>query len=105
MVASVEIRKFELISFIANLQKEESLIAIEKTVKKLKPAKKLKPSKISAEKVEYFRRPFTKNLTLNQLASAQNWQPIDEKEMDAIIKSLDIQEPIEQLLADLKALR
>ncbi len=108
MTGNVEARKIELISFIANLHQEESISNIEKVVKKLKSSKyknqEFKTTRVSDADVAYFKRPWRKSITPDELAREQNWQPIDEKEMDAIVKRMDIQEPIEQLLADLKAL-
>lgn len=105
MVANIEARKIDLIAFIATLQQEESVIAIEKTVKKLKPykLKKQKQTSIVSEAdIAYFKRPKPFNITPDELAKAQNWKHTDAKEMSAIVKRMDIQEPIELLLAQLK---
>ena len=109
MTANIETRKFEVISFITSLKKEETLTAFEKIIKKSQPKKSLKKPKpapfiLSEAEVEYLKRPIRKTITADELALEQNWKRIDEKEMDAIVERLDIQEPIEQLLAEFKAL-
>lgn len=104
MVANFEARKIDLIAFIAALQQEESVIAIEKTVKKLKPYKLKKQkntSVVSETDIAYFKRPIPFTITPDELARTQNWKHTDVKEMKAIAKRINIQEPIELLLSQL----
>lgn len=42
------------------------------------------------------------NVTVEDLIKEQNWQPIDENKIDAISNRLNIKEPIELLLSQLK---
>lgn len=101
MVTNIESRKVELIAFIALLQQEEAISAIEKTVQEVKSTKKQKQQIVSEAEVQYFKRPIRENVTVEELIQEQNWQPIDENKMDAIAKRLNIQEPIELLLSQL----
>ena len=105
MVTNIESRKVELIAFIALLQQEEAISVIEKTVQEVKSFKKQKHEQqmVSEAEVQYFKRPIRENVTVEELIQEQNWQPINEKKMDAIAKRLNIQEPIELLLSQLKA--
>ncbi len=104
MVTNIESRKVELIAFIVMLQQEEAISAIEKIVQEVKSSKKQKHEQqmVSEAEVQYFKRPIRENVTVEELIQEQNWQPIDENKMDAIVKRLDIQEPIELLLSQLK---
>jgi hypothetical protein len=38
---------------------------------------------------------------VEEMKREQNWKPIDREEWDRLVKDLDIQEPIEELLAPL----
>jgi hypothetical protein len=119
MVTNLETRKLALITFIATLQQEEAMIAFEQLlhefVKKTRQSKskvpktdiehvaKIKPkSKVSKTDIEYFKRPMRADVNVNDLAKEQNWQPIDEKKMDALVQQMAITEPIEFLMAQLK---
>ncbi|MEN9612909.1 MAG: hypothetical protein RLZZ628_3723 [Bacteroidota bacterium] len=119
MVTNLETRKLALITFIATLQQEEAMIAFEqlldefvqkartsqsKAIKtKVEHSTKIKPkSKISKTDLEYFKRPMRADVNVDDLAKEQNWQPIDEKKMDALVQQMAITEPIELLLAQLK---
>ncbi len=105
MTTNIETRKIELIAFIASLQHEEAVNALEKIVKKLKPKtykrEKSESSFVSDSDIEFFKRPIRKTITADEIALEQNWQPIDEKEMAEIVRRMDIQEPIELLLSQL----
>ena len=101
MITNIESRKVELIAFIALLQQEEAISAIEKIVQQFKSSKKLHQHIVSEAEVQYFKRPIRENVTAEELIREQNWQPIDESKMDAIAKRLDIKEPIELLLSQL----
>ena len=101
MVTNIESRKVELIAFIALLQQEEAISAIEKIVQHFKSSKKQYQHLVSEAEVQYFKRPIRENVIVEDLIQEQNWQPIDENKMDAISKRLDIQEPIELLLSQL----
>ncbi len=103
MITNIESRKVELIAFIALLQQEEAIIAIEKTVQQFKSSKKQYQHIVSEEEVQYFKRPIRENVTVDDLIREQNWQPIDENKMEAIVKRLDIKEPIELLLSQLNS--
>ena len=109
MTANIETRKFEVISFITSLKKEETLEAFEKIIKKSKPKKNLNQQEsnnsfLSEAEVQYLKRPIRKTVTADELVIEQNWEGIDEKEMDAVAERINIQEPIEQFLAEFKAL-
>jgi transcriptional regulator of NAD metabolism len=103
MLFNIESRKIELIAFIALLQQEEAINAIEKIVQQYKFYGKTEPNLhiVSESDVEYFKRPIRESITVDDLVREQNWKPIDEAKMDALVKKMDIQEPIELLMAQL----
>ncbi|MBK8568263.1 MAG: hypothetical protein IPN76_34395 [Saprospiraceae bacterium] len=47
-------------------------------------------------------KPLRKDLTLHQLLEEQHFKGFDRKELDKLAKEINIQEPIEELLAMLK---
>ena len=106
MVTNIESRKVQLISFIASLQHEEVISAFENIAQQFKlPKYKITESQLSTvskEDIAYFNRPIRKSISIEELVFEQKWQPIDENEMNDIVKKLDIQEPIELLISQLK---
>lgn len=54
-----------------------------------------------SEMLKKIARPMRKKLDLDELKREQNWKPINRAEFDRLVKELDIQEPLEQLLADI----
>jgi hypothetical protein len=102
MVANIESRKVKLIAFIAALQQEDALNALENMIQQFQFATKPKSTTtLSKAELTHFKRPIRENITVEELVKEQNWQPIDEQKMDAIVKKMDIKEPIELLMAQL----
>ncbi len=103
MGINIETRKVELIAFIAQLQQEEAISAIEKAVKQYTRYKnpEYEHQLVSETNVQYFKRPIRDNISIEDLVREQNWKPIDEAKMDAIAQKMDIKEPIELLMAQL----
>jgi hypothetical protein len=60
-----------------------------------------RPSEKQLELLEKLAKPIRKNLDIEELIKEQNWKPINREEFDRLVKELDIQEPIEQLIADI----
>lgn len=46
-------------------------------------------------------KPMKKTLDVEEMIREQNWKPVDLEEWHRLVEELDIQEPIEQLLAQL----
>lgn len=90
-------QKIELIIEISKLRKEESLQQVKHLVEYLEK----RPSKKQSEMLKKLAKPMRKKLDLEELKREKNWKPIDRKEFDRLVKELDIQEPLEQLLADI----
>ena len=99
---NIESRKMELISFIITLQKEDAVAAFERMVKRVK---KVEPStEISQNNgidLAHFARPIRQNITIEELMAEQHFTVFDRAGFDQIVKNMDIQEPIEELLAQL----
>ena len=91
MVTALENRKQQLIQDILKLEKEEDVSKIEAQVKEIQSSDDF-ISKI---------KPTRKGVTLEQLIEEQNYTPIKREEFFAKTKALDIQEPLEDLLAQL----
>ncbi len=99
---NIESRKMELISFIITLQKEDAVAAFERMVKRVK--KVVPPTEIAQDKaidLSYFARPIRKNITIEELMAEQQFTVFDRAGFDQLVKNMDIQEPIEELLAQL----
>jgi hypothetical protein len=103
MVASLESRKVKLIAFIAALQQEEAMNVLENTIQQLNFNKPKGLAAVTEAELAHFQRPIRAHVTVDDLANEQNWQPIDESKMAAIVKRLDIKEPIELLMSQLKS--
>ena len=103
MVANLESRKVKLIAFIAALQQEETMNVFENIIHQLHFNKSKGLATLTKAELTHFKRPIREHITVDDLANEQNWQPIDESKMDAIVKKLDIKEPIELLMSQLKS--
>ena len=86
-----------LIVEITHLDDEKSLRRIAEVIGE----EKKRPTEKQLETLEKLAKPMRKKLDLEELKREQNWKPIDRKEFDRLVKELDIQEPLEQLLADI----
>lgn len=89
--------KMNLIVEITHLDDEKSLRRIAEVIGE----EKKRPTEKQLETLEKLAKPMRKKLDLEELKREQNWKPIDRKEFDRLVKELDIQEPLEQLLADI----
>jgi hypothetical protein len=90
-------RKMNLIVRISKLDKEESVRQVENVVDIVEQH----PTEKQLEMLEKLAKPMRKKLNLEELKREQNWKPINRAEFDRLVKELDIQEPLEQLLADI----
>ncbi len=90
-------RKINLIVEITHLDNEESVRQIEDAVGKIKK----RPTENQLEMLKKLAKPIRKKVDLEELKRKQNWKPIDREEFDRLVREIDIQEPLEQLLADI----
>jgi hypothetical protein len=95
VTTNIENRKKTLINFINTLQQEQAVAAFERIMKyvKVKSSKK--------EDLTHFSRPIRDNITIEEFKQEQQFTVFDRKGFDQIVKKMDIQEPIEELLAQL----
>ena len=105
MVATnIENRKLKLISFIITLQQEDAVATFEQIVprvkKMVKPTKKMR---VNGLDLAHFARPIRETITIEELMQEQQFTVFDREGFDQIVKNMDIQEPIEELLAQLTA--
>jgi hypothetical protein len=94
---TLEILKQNLNFRITKIDKEESLRQIEKVIDLVEHS----PNKKQSDILKKLAKPMRQKLDLEELKREQNWKPIDRKEFDRLVMELDIQEPLEQLLADI----
>jgi hypothetical protein len=94
---SLEVLKQNLNFRISKIDKEESLREIERAIDIVEHI----PTKKQSEMLKKLTKPMRKKLDLEELKREQNWKPIDRKEFDRLVKEIDIQESLEQLLADI----
>ena len=97
MSTTLEKRKANLIVRISKLDKEESVEQVEAVVNSIDDHLTLK----QREMLKKVAKPIREKLNIAELKKEQNWKPIDRKEFDRLVKEIDIQEPIEQLIADI----
>ncbi len=90
-------QKINLIVEISKLDKLESIQLVKKFVSNLKKNNTNKQIQMLKE----LSKPIKEKTDIEELIREQNWKPIDRKEFDRLVKELDIQEPLEQLLADI----
>ena len=89
--------KIDLIVHITKLNDEDSARQIKDFVVDLET----RPTKKQLEMLRKMAKPMRKKLDIEELKREQNWKPIDRDEFDRLIKEIDIQEPLEQLIADI----
>ena len=86
-----------LIIQISTLDNDESLRRMENVADSLKnPA-----TDGQLELVKKLAKPMRKKTDIDELIKEQNWKPVNPEEFDRLIKEIDIQEPLEQLIADI----
>ncbi len=91
-------RKINLIVRISKLDREEAVRKIEETVNFVEHQPTAKQSEMLKKLAA---RPMREKTDVNELIREQNWQPIDRKKFDNLIREIDIQEPLYQLIADI----
>jgi hypothetical protein len=100
-IKNIENRKMELISFIITLQQEEAVAAFERIVKRVKKVAEPVIEQKNELDLAHFARPIRKSITIEELMQEQQFTVFDRAGFDQIVKNMDIQEPIEELLAQL----
>lgn len=89
MTLNLDTRKANLIATINAVNSEEELRDIEKYVK---------IRRLTVEHGDIF-KGMRKTISVEELKKEQNYQGIDREKFDKLVAELDIQEPIEELLA------
>ena len=89
MNMTVETKKYKLIEKITSLKDEEVLNKLDLVIDEYS-----RGNFILMEIV----KPIREKLDIEQLKKEQNYQGFDKDEVDQLIKEIDIQEPIEELL-------
>ena len=87
---NLEARKYNLISKITHIQNEVDIARLEVVFKNIEG---------KSELLKKLAKPMRKKLDVNELVKEQGFKGVDRQKFDAIIKELDIKEPIEKLIA------
>ncbi len=93
----LEAKKQNLIVRILKLDNEETVQKVAEFVELVENS----PTEKQLEMLKTLAKPMRKKLDLEELKREQNWKPIDRKEFDRLVSEIDIQEPLEQLIADI----
>ncbi|CAN5246824.1 hypothetical protein BH20ACI1_BH20ACI1_15020 [soil metagenome] len=89
--------KLDLIVRISKLDDKDSVRQVKNTVDFVEK----RPTEKQLEMLKKLVKPIKKKIDLEELKREQNWKPIDREEFDRLVREIDIQEPLEQLLADI----
>jgi len=89
---TLEARKYKLISQITSLKDEAEVTRLEVVFKNLTAGNDL---------LQKLAKPMRKRLDIDELVKEQGFKGVDRKKFDALIAELDVQEPIEELLASI----
>ncbi|MCC6724638.1 MAG: hypothetical protein IT258_09015 [Saprospiraceae bacterium] len=87
---TLEARKYKLISQITSLKDEAEIARLEVVFKNLTAGDEL---------LRKLAKPMRKHLKVEELVKEQGFKGVDRKKFDALIAAIDVQEPIEELLA------
>lgn len=86
---TVETKKYKLIEKITSLQDEEVLNKLELVLNEYSRGNLILMDIV---------KPIREKLDIEQLKKEQNYQGFDKEEVDRLIKEIDLQEPIEELI-------
>ena len=87
---TLEARKYKLISQITSLKDEAEIARLEVVFKNLTAGDEL---------LRKLAKPMRKHLKVEELVKEQGFKGVDRRKFDALIAAIDVQEPIEELLA------
>jgi len=90
MTKNIDSKKIKLIEKIASINSEEELDQLVKYIKLVR---------LNSVHGESIFKSVKKSISVDELKQEQNFKGIDREEFDVLVKELDIQEPIEELLA------
>ncbi len=91
-------RKYELISQVMQIEKEQNVRLIEDFFSKLFY------KSINKQKYEDdIFKPMRENISIEEMLKEQNYKGFDRNNFNNLVKELNIQEPIEDLLNELTA--
>ncbi len=89
--------KINLIVEITHLDDEVVLHRIAKVIDE----EKKQPTERQLELLKKLAKPIRKKTDINEIKKEQNWKGVDREKFDRLVKELNIQEPLEQLIADI----
>jgi len=89
MTKNIEQKKLDLIKQITDINSVLDIEQLEQQVKLMR----------MKQKHQNIFKGLKENINVEQMKQEQNFQGIDRKEFDNLVKKLDIQEPFERLLS------
>ena len=97
-MTSIQLKRMSIIELVMKVSDEALLEAIRQgAVDTIEQAEsKPKPNPFDAVK------PMRENISLEELMEEQNYKPIDFKSFRTLAKEIELDDPIDELLADLK---
>lgn len=96
-MTNIQLKRMSIIELVMEVSDEELLDAIRKGAVDVIEQSESKPNPFDAVK------PMRENVSLEDLMAEQNYRPIDFRSFRALAEEVELDEPIDELLADLKA--
>ena len=96
-MVNTQLKRMSLIELIMEVSDEELLDAIREEALQLIQRAEKKPDPFDAVK------PIRENVSLEQLMEEQNYKPIDYNTFRSLAEKVELDDPIDDLLADLTA--
>lgn len=91
-MGNIAAQKDYLIKLISAIDSETALSRLQELVEKIRQQDEL---------TSMLTKPIPETLDVESIKRRQNWKGVDRKKWDKIIEEMDIQEPVEVLLAQL----
>lgn len=96
-MVNTQLKKMSIIELILQISDDKHLDVIEQQAKSLVQKASKQPNPFEAVK------PVRKNVSLEQIMAEQAYQPINYASFKSLAKAIALEDPIEELLADLNA--
>ena len=95
---TLDAMKVNLIVRITKMDKEEDLRQIKRTVDLIEHH----PNEKQLKLLKKLAKPIKEKLDLEELKREQNWKPSSIEEIDELIREIDFQIPLDQLIKELQ---
>jgi hypothetical protein len=92
LMGNIAAQKDYLINLISSIEDEAALTRVKEVLEKIRQQDEL---------VAMLTKPMPETLDVEAIKRRQNWKGVDRAKWDSLIEEMDIQEPVETLLAQL----